>query len=375
MSLLLWKCNFVNRLCFFLVCSAPDPVGALDAAITTAKQAARQRDLEFENRKLVQELDEYRREHSDIQNQAVTVARLRERVRQLEGSVDSLASERAKAREIELQNEAERVAKQFKEKEQLLTRRVAQAEQQVALLQRSNDDTQSQLFDFSSKRDDALAALQAEIDLLTQELDKRVVTETQLRGELSAALAASSGRGGASAAAHDIERQLTARDEELATTREQLLTLERRLEAELSRYHDRLATLTQEQREAEERARDLQTRLAAAPSTEAFAALQRQVDVFRSLGYDVDASTAENRSTDASASNSNASSSAGGGVSDIERVLRDTIRQRESAAAAAQVAKVAAEERATVAEQRIVDVEPIALGCRRWWASSKPTSR
>jgi homeobox protein cut-like len=336
-------------MCF--LCSAPDPVGALDAAISTAKQAARQRDLEFENRKLVQELDEYRREHSDIQNQAVTVARLRERVRQLEGSVDSLASERAKAREIELQNEAERVAKQFKEKEQLLTRRVAQAEQQVALLQRSNDDTQSQLFDFSSKRDDALAALQAEIDLLTQELDKRVVSETQLRGELSAALAASSGRGGgASAATHDIERQLTARDEELTTTRDQVLALERRLEAELSRYHDRLATLTQEQREAEERARDLQSRLAAAPSSEAFVALQRQVDVFRSLGYDVDAPASENRSVDASASSA-------GAVSDIERVLRDTIRQRESAAAAAQVAKVAAEERATVAERRIVDME------------------
>jgi homeobox protein cut-like len=336
--------------------SAPDPVAALDAAISTAKQAARQRDLEFENRKLVQELDEYRREHSDIQNQAVTVARLRERVRQLEGSVDSLASERAKAREMELQNEGERVAKQFKEKEQLLARRVAQAEQQVAALQRSNDDTQSQLFDLSSKRDDELAALQSEIDLLSQELDKRVVVETQLRGELSAALAASNGRTGASATTHDIERQLAARDEELASTRDQVLALDRRLESELSRYHDRLATLTKEQREAEERARDLQTKLAAAPSTEAFATLQRQVDVFRSLGYDVDAPATggENRTTDSAVGSS---SGGGGGTSDIERVLRDTIRQRESAAAAAQVAKVQAEQRAIVAEQRIVDTE------------------
>lgn len=320
--------------------SAPDPAAALDSAVSTAKQLTKQRDLEFENRKLQQELDEYRREHSEIQDQAVTVARLRERVRQLEGSVDTLASERAKARETELQNEAERAAKLFKEKEQLLLRRVAQAEQQVAALQRSNDDTQSQLFDLTSKRDDELASLQSEIDLLSQELDKRVVTESQLRSELAQAQAASSGRGAsAPSGLVDAERQLRARDEELVAARESAVALERRLESELSRYHDRLAALTQEQRVAEERVRDLQAKLSAAPSPDAFAALQRQVEMFRALGYDV------------------ADGGAGNAASDIERVLRDTIRQRESAAAAAQVAKVQAEQRAAAAEQRIADIE------------------
>ncbi len=325
---------------------------ALDVAVSNAKQTARQRELEFENRKLAQELDEYRREHSDIQDQAVTVVRLRERVKQLEGSVDSLASERAKAREAELQSEADRASKQFREKEQLLLRRVAQAEQQVAALQRSNDDTQSQLFDLTSKRDDELASLQSEIDLLSQELERRATTETQLRIELAAAQAAASGRAASAPTGATEGKQLRLREEELAAARDAQLALERRLESELSRYHDRLAELTQEQRVADERLRELQAKLSAAPSADSFAALQRQVETFRALGFDVDdgAAVAPGQS---GVSGSGAVSAA----AEIERVLRDTIRQRESAAAAAQVAKVQAEQRAAVAEQRIAESE------------------
>jgi homeobox protein cut-like len=320
--------------------------------VSNAKQTARQRELEFENRKLAQELDEYRREHSDIQDQAVTVVRLRERVKQLEASVDSLASERAKAREAELQSEAERASKQFREKEQLLLRRVAQAEQQVAALQRSNDDTQSQLFDLASKRDDELASLQSEIDLLSQELERRATTETQLRIELAAAQAAASGRAASAPTGAAEGEQLRLREEELAAARDAQLVLERRLESELSRYHDRLAELTQEQRVADERLRELQAKLSAAPSADSFAALQRQVETFRALGFDVDDGAAV-----APGQSGVGGSGAVSAAAEIERVLRDTIRQRESAAAAAQVAKVQAEQRAAVAEQRIAESE------------------
>jgi hypothetical protein len=43
------------------------------------KHGARVRELEFDNQKLQQALNEYRAEHSSLQDQAVTVAKLRER--------------------------------------------------------------------------------------------------------------------------------------------------------------------------------------------------------------------------------------------------------------------------------------------------------
>ncbi len=118
-----------------------------------SKLTQRIRDLEYENKKLQQQLNEYREEHSDLyvcmifvcvtcwpvrgacvdrdvdrcrnklracrQNQEVTVARLRDRVKQLESDMETMADERARTKENEVRVEAERAAGLFKEREQV----------------------------------------------------------------------------------------------------------------------------------------------------------------------------------------------------------------------------------------------------------------
>ena len=98
---------------------APDPLPAIELAADHARQAQRIAELEFENKRLQQQLSDFREEHASVQNQEVTVARLRERVKTLETSLDAMADERARLKESELRAESERAANLFKEKEQV----------------------------------------------------------------------------------------------------------------------------------------------------------------------------------------------------------------------------------------------------------------
>jgi homeobox protein cut-like len=99
--------------------AAPDPCVAIEAATAQSKQASRVTELEYENKKLQKQLNEYREEHSELQNQEVTVARLRERVKALETDMEHMADERARAKESEVRAEAERTAHIYKDRDQV----------------------------------------------------------------------------------------------------------------------------------------------------------------------------------------------------------------------------------------------------------------
>lgn len=106
-----------------------------------------------------------------------------------------------------------------------------------------------------------------------------------------------------------------------------------------------------------------------APSRVAFDALRRQVEVFRELGYDVDASgtpTAPTTSNSGAATTKTTVPTVDGEcsrvlffaktkqTSSVEKLLRDQLRQRESAAASATVARDEAIARAAKLEKLLV---------------------
>jgi hypothetical protein len=62
-----------------------------------------------------------------------------------------------------------------------LSKRLQQTEAQLVLLQRSNDEAQAQIFELTTKRDAERAALQSEIDILSQEVERRIAAESELK--------------------------------------------------------------------------------------------------------------------------------------------------------------------------------------------------
>ena len=141
------------------------------------------------------------------------------------------------------------------------------------------------------------------------------------------------------------------REEELAATRDALLALERRVDSEQTRYHERLATLVAEQARADDALRVLRAQLDAAPTRVAFDALRRQVEMFRELGYDVDG--VADRATSSSVSSLSSSSTTAAAESGVAALLRDQLRQRDAAAASLAVARADAERRAGELSTRV----------------------
>jgi len=320
---------------------APDPALALQEVSLQTKHSARAKELEFENQKLQQQLSEYKQEHADLQNQEVTIAKLKDRVKQLESYTDDIASERARAKETEVRNEAERALSAFKEREQTLSKRLSQTENELSSLQRQHDVIQKQLYEVTNEREKTAQSMQSEIDMLLEEVTKRTNEASEARqrvARLEATVREHSTA--ASNSSHlsensDVDRERR-REEELRAARDAQLALERRLESELGRYHDRLASITAELRDVQKERDEYKNKLAAAPTIEQLNRLEKRIDVFRELGYDVDGSLDATR-----------------GGTPAERLLRDQLRQRESAAAQAAVACERAEKQVKQLESQL----------------------
>ncbi|GCB67696.1 hypothetical protein scyTo_0005181 [Scyliorhinus torazame] len=83
----------------------PDPVPALDLGQQLQLKVQRMHDIETENQKLRETLEEYNKEFAEVKNQEVTIKALKEKIKEYEQTLSSKAESLALEKEQKLQND------------------------------------------------------------------------------------------------------------------------------------------------------------------------------------------------------------------------------------------------------------------------------
>jgi len=150
----------------------PDPVPALEQASTVQHQLSKIKDLEMENQKLRETLDEYHVEFKEVKNQEVTIKELKEKLREFEEKTDEKLLVKLKEREDDLQKDFVVKEKQLQDVHLKLASQLGEAESKIKSLQIDLEETQGELFDVKSRAEEDAVARTAEIEIIGVDLER-----------------------------------------------------------------------------------------------------------------------------------------------------------------------------------------------------------
>lgn len=154
------------------IIDVPDPMPVFEYCSTTQQKLQRLQDLDIENRKLRDTLNDYNQEFKEVKNQDVTIKQLKEKLRDYEERLETSAMARAKEKERELQRHFGDKERQLQESQLLVARKLGDAEQKVSSLQSALESTQSELFDLKSKYDEDSHAKSDEMEMIMNDLER-----------------------------------------------------------------------------------------------------------------------------------------------------------------------------------------------------------
>ncbi|XP_039099443.1 protein CASP isoform X7 [Hyaena hyaena] len=172
----------------------PDPVPALDLGQQLQLKVQRLHDIETENQKLRETLEEYNKEFAEVKNQEVTIKALKEKIREYEQTLKNQAETIALEKEQKLQNDFAEKERKLQETQMSTTSKLEEAEHKVQTLQTALEKTRTELFDLKTKYDEEITAKADEIEMIMTDLERanqraevaQREAET-LRGQLSSA--------------------------------------------------------------------------------------------------------------------------------------------------------------------------------------------
>ncbi|XP_053562235.1 homeobox protein cut-like 1 isoform X3 [Bombina bombina] len=150
----------------------PDPVPALDLGQQLQLKVQRMHDIETENQKLRETLDEYNKEFADVKNQEVTIKALKEKIREYEQTLKSQAENLALEREQKLQNDFAEKERKLQETHMSTSSKLEETEHKVQVLQTALDKSQAALFDLKTKYDEETSAKADEIEMIMTDLER-----------------------------------------------------------------------------------------------------------------------------------------------------------------------------------------------------------
>ncbi|KAF2069865.1 hypothetical protein CYY_008818 [Polysphondylium violaceum] len=160
-----------------------DPVPALTAALEEYSKVDITTKLEIENKKLLTELNEFKKEFQEIQNQEVTIRRLEDKIKEYENRFESSALEKVGIREQELRQEFSEKINLIKAREQELSRTNALLQEELNKLTIAHSQSESLLLDTKNKYEDELNIKQSEIDMLTTDFERISSTLSSIQKE------------------------------------------------------------------------------------------------------------------------------------------------------------------------------------------------
>ncbi|PIK56943.1 putative homeobox protein cut-like 1 isoform X5 [Apostichopus japonicus] len=162
----------------------PDPTSSLEYGMNQQKRAQKAQDLEIENQKLRETLDEYNKEFAEVKNQEVTIKNLREKLKELEDKLESAAQTKADEKERDLQREFVEKERVLQEKQLSAATKLGETEQKNQMLQKALESAQSELFDYKAKNEERSAAKSDEVELLVTDLERANQRNTAIEKEL-----------------------------------------------------------------------------------------------------------------------------------------------------------------------------------------------
>ncbi|KAM5262094.1 homeobox protein cut-like 1 isoform 8-T8 [Hipposideros larvatus] len=150
----------------------PDPVAALDLGQQLQLKVQRMHDIETENQKLRETLEEYNKEFAEVKNQEVTIKALKEKIREYEQTLKNQAETIALEKEQKLQNDFAEKERKLQETQMSTTSKLEEAEHKVQTLQTALEKTRTELFDLKTKYDEEITAKADEIEIIMTDLER-----------------------------------------------------------------------------------------------------------------------------------------------------------------------------------------------------------
>ncbi|KAG5837655.1 hypothetical protein ANANG_G00241750 [Anguilla anguilla] len=150
----------------------PDPVPVLEVAQQLQVKVQRMHDIETENQKLRETLEEYNKEFAEVKNQEVTIKTLKEKIREYEQSLKSQAENLAQEKQQQLHNDYAEKARKLQESKDSMASKLDEADHKAQSLQTALEATQAELFDLKTKYDEESTAKADEIEMVMTDLER-----------------------------------------------------------------------------------------------------------------------------------------------------------------------------------------------------------
>uniref|UniRef100_A0A3B4FAU1 DNA-binding protein SATB n=1 Tax=Pundamilia nyererei TaxID=303518 RepID=A0A3B4FAU1_9CICH len=154
------------------IIDVPDPVPVLELAQQLQLKLQRMHDIETENTKLRETLEDYNKEFAEVKNQEVTIKALKEKIREYEQSLKNQAENLAQEKQLQLHNDYAEKERKLQESQDSMSSRLEEAEQKARSLQTALETTQAELFDLKTKYDEESTAKADEIEILMTDLER-----------------------------------------------------------------------------------------------------------------------------------------------------------------------------------------------------------
>uniref|UniRef100_A0A4W4HSG6 Cut-like homeobox 1b n=1 Tax=Electrophorus electricus TaxID=8005 RepID=A0A4W4HSG6_ELEEL len=129
-------------------------------------------DIETENQKLRETLEDYNKEFAEVKNQEVTIKALKEKIREYEQTLKNQAESLAQEKEQRLHNDYAEKERKLQESQESMACRLKEAEQKAQSLQTALETTQAELFDLKTKYDEESTAKVDEIEMVMTDLER-----------------------------------------------------------------------------------------------------------------------------------------------------------------------------------------------------------
>ncbi|KAL7399932.1 hypothetical protein ABVT39_003962 [Epinephelus coioides] len=154
------------------IIDVPDPVPVLELAQQLQLKLQRMHDIETENTKLRETLEDYNKEFAEVKNQEVTIKALKEKIREYEQSLKNQAENLAQEKQLQLHNDYAEKERKLQESQDSMSSRLEEAEHKAQSLQTALEATQAELFDLKTKYDEESTAKADEIEMVMTDLER-----------------------------------------------------------------------------------------------------------------------------------------------------------------------------------------------------------
>ncbi|XP_061072243.1 cut-like homeobox 1b [Conger conger] len=150
----------------------PDPAPVLDVVQQLQLKLQRMHDIETENQKLRETLEEYNKEFAEVKNQEVTIKALKEKIREYEQSLKSQAQNLVQEKQQQLHSDYAEKERKLQESKDSLSSKLDEADHKAQSLQTALEATQAELFDLKTKYDEESTAKADEIEMVMTDLER-----------------------------------------------------------------------------------------------------------------------------------------------------------------------------------------------------------